>query len=258
MTAQEIIESGLLELYALGQLEGAELQEVEVAIKQHSSVKAELRSIEEGLSKFAALMSVPADQSILDRTLEIINKSTGASTTEVSPKGTNLSMWTWLGPLSSVIAVIGLATAYMQYTKANNLQSEINKVNEDCEVIKQELDTQSDIYAAILDTDNRYIEVSPTDKYPETSLVIHTNEVDGQNYLQIKNLPEISDELAFQLWSLKGDSAPIPLTVFADNGDLIIPIDYEPGTDAYAITIEQAGGAESPNLAELIGVFSLS
>ena len=258
MTAKEIIESGLLELYAIGQLEGPELVMIEKALIEHSSVRQELLEIESALNKFASIYGVDASDSILDRAIEQIESSPihkTDSTSSSTLKNNKPPMWQWIVPL---IGLVGASLLYISERNANQaLQQELNRTVQECEEAKENHANQSAIYAAILDINNRIIEVSPTEKYPNTKLSIHVNEVDGTNYLQIKDLPEISGDLAFQLWSLKGNNAPIPLTVFSDNGSLIIPIDFEPDTDAYAITIEQAGGAQSPNLEELIGVFSL-
>ena len=262
MTPQEIINSGLLELYVLGQLEGEELSMIESAIKSHDAVKNELREIEETMSKYATIHSIPADDNILSRALEQINSSAqieGQSASSIDPKSAApvKSIWSWLGPVSAIAAAIAMVIAFIQFDKFNQLTDRMETVIADCEETESKLQEQETLYAALMDEDSRPVLIDPTEKYPETRLIIHHNEVDRVNYLQISNLPTLSDGLAFQLWSLKGTDSPIPLSVFIEDGEIIIPIDFELGTDAYAITIEPSGGSQTPNLDELIGVFAM-
>ncbi len=58
---QYIIDSGLLELHALGQLDGTELEQVEVAIAQSEAVRAELKDIELALQRYSELYQVETD-----------------------------------------------------------------------------------------------------------------------------------------------------------------------------------------------------
>ncbi len=262
MTPQEMINSGLLELYALGQLEGEELRSVESAIESNAAVRSELREIEEAMGIYAAIHALPADQSILNRALDQINQLETAPTDTLGSsepiKASSIrTLWSWLGPLSAIAAGVAMMIAYIQFDKVGALTDEMDAIIADCEENEKILQEQEAMYAALMDEDNRPVLIEPTTKYPDTRLIIHHNKTEGVNYLQISNLPSLSDGLAFQLWSLKGTDTPIPLTVFTQGGEVIIPIDYEPDTDAYAITIEPTGGSQSPNLDELIGVFTM-
>ena len=104
---------------------------------------------------------------------------------------------------------------------------------------------------------NRILNMTPTSGYPETQLLFHINTVDRQNFIQVQNLPGIAANQAFQLWSLKPGVDPIPLTVFKQGDDFIIPVDFEEGTGTYAITIEAEGGAQVPTLERLIGTVTV-
>ena len=109
------------------------------------------------------------------------------------------------------------------------------------------------MYDQISSKRNTPIFFAATDNYSETKLILHYNPSDRRNYIQVSNLPTLEAGQAFQLWSLKDGVDPIPLTVFSkEDGDLI-PVDFEEGTGTYAITIEKAGGVDSPTLTRLIG-----
>ena len=69
---------------------------------------------------------------------------------------------------------------------------------------------------------------------------------------QCRSLPAIASNESYQLWSMKPDQAPIPLTVFQGDEGVFIPVDYEENTGTYAITVESFGGVESPTLENLV------
>jgi mannose-6-phosphate isomerase-like protein (cupin superfamily) len=58
METNELLQSGLLELYALGQLEGAALDVVQLAITQYPEVAHELEQIEETLFRLAKAQAI--------------------------------------------------------------------------------------------------------------------------------------------------------------------------------------------------------
>ena len=58
MKLNEILESGLLELYVLGKLSGDELRIIEEALAQYPSLKGELLEIERALFKYDNLHKI--------------------------------------------------------------------------------------------------------------------------------------------------------------------------------------------------------
>jgi len=47
------------------------------------------------------------------------------------------------------------------------------------------------------------------------------------------------------------------LTVFKKGDNYILPVDFEEGTQTYAITIEKAEGVQVPTLSRLIGTIGV-
>jgi len=58
--------------------------------------------------------------------------------------------------------------------------------------------------------------MTPTAGYAGLAVYLHHNTVNKKNFLQLVNLPEITADQTFQLWSLKDGAAPMPLNIFAD------------------------------------------
>jgi len=262
MKLNEILDSGLLELYVLGKLTGTELREVEQAIQKFPEIKPELFEIEKALFRYDNLYKVtPAAHNIK----KIMSQVEGSNSSDNSGnKGSDTkdgkggsSKW---GFLSSLLSLLLLGSLYFSYTKQKDADLVIEdqaKLIEDCEEQKSQFEARRDMYAALLDLETTKIKAGPTDKYPETDMVIHSNPTLQKNYIQLNTLPPLADNQSYQLWSLKGDNPPVPMDVFEGSTEEFLEVGFIDGTNAYAITIEQRGGATSPNLENLIGVFSI-
>ena len=156
----------------------------------------------------------------------------------------------------ALLAILIVSWTYY-YKDHKSWKAEQSALIENCDTLANNLRSQIANLESLLSRDSRIIPVSPTDNYPETELYFHLNDNEQRNFIQIKNLPPLASNESFQLWSLKSDQAPIPLDVFEGEEDIYIPVSYVDATNAYAITIEARGGAESPNLEKLIGVFNI-
>ena len=63
------LESGILELYVLGDLSSEEIREVENTIAQHPEVKAELEAIENALQAYAIFNAIQPSEAVRKKIL---------------------------------------------------------------------------------------------------------------------------------------------------------------------------------------------
>ncbi len=262
MRIEEIRASGLLEQYVLGELTMQEMREVDLYLTKYPDLSLDLRKIEDSLQLFArekAITPPPAlERSILDFVTQHGDKTkppadsaagNNAKGNTDTKGGSGLS---WLTGLLA-LAAAGLAVLYFTTSSAyGDLQREHDRAIAACDSLELVRKPQIDALEMMSAPTTRRVLFAATDAYPSTRLYLHTDERGEANLLQAVNLPPIDNDQAYQLWSLKDGVAPIPLTVF-DDGNVLIPVDYEAGTGTYAITIEAAGGATSPTLSRLIG-----
>lgn len=268
MTVNDIRKSGLLEYYVLGLLSEAQLREVEGYLVEFPELQKDLLEIQGSMQIFAQKQGVAPARSLKSDIIKNIrnvgSKEPVESKMQNDIKGSSKSPKSKsnLGNVLSVVfALATLAAAYFAYSKYDenkNLESSYAVLQKECDEKEAELLEKIEIFDALNNPKNRILSMTPTEAYQETDLIFHTNIENKKNYIQIRNLPEIADNQAFQLWSLKGgDSAPIPLTVFKDGDNYIVEVDFENGTGTYAITIEKEGGVESPTLSRLIGTVNV-
>ncbi len=249
MTIDELRESGLLELYVIGDVSAAERQKVEQMVKDHPELMSEIQEIEAALGTFALAHAVLPDPSLKDTILKKISGSEKPKPPSNDKKSGN---WGLGLLLASILALGALLWGWMNKSQITELENQLTILQRDCDSI---VDAQGNRLAFFdgLFNESDVLALSATPKYPNTTLFLYSNNNTQTNYLQAINLPNITPQQVFQLWSLKGSGAPIPLSTFSGEGGIPQEIDFEGGTDVYAITIEPAGGSQAPNLDELIG-----
>lgn len=251
MELREIIESGILELYVLNRLSDEEVRQVETYIQQYPELAEEIQAIERAFFAIGRSVELPIASEIKEAILARVRGQFGGTSRGQNPL---------LGMVSSLLAIGLLAALYFwnsQRHQLNELQSEMVQNQIDCDSVKSEQSAQLARFNQIYSPNNKILAFQATENYPETQLYLHTNAASSTNFIQIQGLPAIAANQAYQLWSLKGNDPPRPLDVFQHSGALI-EVDFIEGTNAYAITIEDRDGAETPNLDQLIGVVNVS
>jgi anti-sigma-K factor RskA len=254
LTLSEIRESGLLELYVLGDLSPSERLDVERAIRAYPELRDDIAGIEQALKHYAFAHSIAPGSNVLDNTLNSLDNTGGSSGSTKSSGGSNF----WTGLLGLVCIVFAGLTGYYSYNyqQAQRALAESEAALANCESEKEALRQPVAELEDLRRSENLVVAIEPTERYPDTRILFYNNSAAGRNFLALADLPQLESGQAFQLWALKSGSDPIPLDVF-DDSERLIPVSFEPGTASYAITIEQLPGAQSPNLDQLVGVFGI-
>ncbi len=257
MTIEEIKASGLLELYALGQLSAREHELVREYLDSFPALRKDLHQIEQALENVAQAASVKAPSAVKQRILDEVNRN--SSSTEHAPTQKSMKTTGWI-VVAALLSIIALGLLYLFTQKDRELKDTRQRLD----VVIDSCSRESEVYLAHIDNlrqltleDNEILHMIGTGKYPQTDLYFHHNPVTKRNFIQIRNLPALAANQSFQLWSLKPDIAPIPLDVFQRTGDQVIEVHHIVATQSYAITIEPLGGQNSPTLENLIGIVNV-
>ncbi|MEE9374328.1 MAG: anti-sigma factor [Saprospiraceae bacterium] len=255
MDLKDIRESGLLELYLIGAGSDEERKIVETAIEKYPELSKDINTISKSLEKFANIHGVTPSADLKGKILKSIESSSIKSpiSQTKTPNSVSNPVRTLLGLAAVMLGIL----CFFLNNKIGNLNQDLQKIETECDSISQLSTIQYAFIENLQNPDNQIIKLVATDNYQETQLFLVYNDVNQKNYLQIQNLPTIASNQSFQLWSLKPNQAPIPLTVFQGSEGVFIPVDYEDGTATYAITIEPFGGQKSPTLEHLIGTVSI-
>ena len=243
----------------MDQLTPAEKAEVEGYLTTYPELMTDIYEIGRSLELVAMSTARPAPPGLKDKILNEIKNS--------APQGSSSSekvIQSGFGALHAIAALLGLGVLLFGYmfwqknTALNSLQGEYTMFRDSCDQNTTELTSQLEIFRQLTFPDNKIIPFQATPGFASTDLYLHYNAVTKRNFIQVRNLPSLAANQSFQLWSLKPDQAPAPLTVFEIPSNGLIEVAFEAGTDTYAITIEPKGGRETPTLENLIGTVSVA
>ncbi|MBP9795917.1 MAG: anti-sigma factor [Chitinophagales bacterium] len=261
MNVKDYIESGSLELYASGALNEDERKEAEAMIAQYPEVKAELEAIEKALEDYAFAHAVNTPPAVLTNILTKIKAEAPVvnpgKVINMKPSQSSQNNWVrYLAYAASILLFISVATNvyyYNSFKKAEDQLAELEDANtfltERVDVVRaQNLAMESEINvmknpAAIAITMKGQV-ISPN-----STSVVFWDKSSGNVYLSALNLPIPEAGKQYQLWALK-DGKPIDAGVFDINGKLQKMNNIE-GADAFAVTLEPAGGSVGPTMDQL-------
>ncbi|MBK8518506.1 MAG: anti-sigma factor [Saprospiraceae bacterium] len=260
MDIKKYIESGILELFVLGQLSPEEENEVQAMQSKYIEIQREIHEISMGLEKYGKLKAIKAPPSVSKQLFENLPlkmfEQNSDSDMGNNLKSTSKSRWNLMSTLFALISLLGFSLFYIQKTENERQKQNYESTLRACDSLSKAQQNEFAIINQINRPHNKIIDLIATPAYEGISVYLHYNDVDKKNFLQLVNLPDITSDQVFQLWSLKAGSDPMPLDVFSDRNK-IIPVAYIENTATYAITIEPKGGSKTPSMDKLIGTLGI-
>lgn len=252
MDKKEIIEQGHLATYLTGELTDVQRGELEDILSKDFELRNEyqdLESILERLSFEYGISPTPAVKKMLMEHPSVLE--------EVHFEQNTNSSWRYAFAASVSIAIISTISAFYFYTKwidtDNRLaEATINNIElaENFNQVNQQLDGMRDRLDIMVSPEFSRIILNGTAIATENKTVIYWNKAQEEVYLNSANLPTLTENEQYQLWALV-DGKPIDAGVFdADSGQFQI-MKHIDRADAFAVTVEQSGGADSPTLSTM-------
>lgn len=258
MDSKEYIASGLLELYVAGALSEKENEEVYAMMLKYPEVTHEVLSIE------AVILDLTAATASKDTSgiFKIIKEKLGLTETKetkVIPLQKPNSIFRYAGWAAAVILGIGLVFSVL---KTNDLQSDIEVVTSEKEALKEQIyQANNDLTAAseLLDVlrtkDIISVPLGGQAVSPDSYAKVYWDKKSNNIYLDLQGLPEPPKGKVYQVWSLTlNPLTPTSLGVideFSSDKDKVFDLKNANESEAFGITLEPAGGSESPNLEQL-------
>lgn len=258
MTKEEIIESGLLELYVLGKCDTDEMRIINSVLAKNPDLNSEIRSIENSLIQYAEINGVTLNP---EEKIKIENKIFDTKETENSkiiPFG-----FSAFGAAASFIIISMLALlSLFYYNKSIGLQKELSILSKNNQTLtfqnlinKANYRNASEQLSLIHKHGNKTTHLEGLPLAPKTSAMVYWNSENKQLYINIDHLPKLESGKQYQLWALeKGktiDAGVVPLLA-ADN--TIYKMKNIQNADSFAISIEKVGGAASPTADQIIAL----
>jgi anti-sigma-K factor RskA len=253
MNIQEIIESGIIELYVMNALPEDEAAQVEALAAEHPEIRMEIAQAETALQQYAEAHAIAPRPELKDSILEKIKEETRSSPqnegiqnpVSAQPKGP-LSIqppWTWLAAAASVIAIVLFFQNLSQKKALSDCNAENTQLVEKQKVVAQ-LEYKLDILRR---ADTKPIQLDGTGKTPNAKAIVYWNAKEKVTLLAIQDLPEHAKGMQYQLWAIV-DGKPVDAGVFVNDKTLFQSMKGFEKASAFAVTLEQEGGSKEPTM----------
>lgn len=250
MDIKQYIESGILELYVLGQLSQEEMAEVAVMQERYPEVAQEILKISNTFEKLGQAYAKPAPAQVWEKIANQLPDQSNKSTKISNPSPSYLKY------ILGVVALSGWLMYFMSSKSANKHQEEYNNLKSRCDSLQTAFSAEYALLQKVASPDNQSIKISPTTNYQGINLVLHHNNNSQVNIIQVIKSPVLTDNLVLQLWALKEGAAPMPLNTFTAQSEFV-GVDYVADINLYAITIEKTGGTTTPTMERMIGTIQI-
>jgi anti-sigma-K factor RskA len=260
MDSKEYIVSGILELYVAGKLSEKENQEVHAMMQQYPEVKAEVLAIEAAVLSLTAATATKDTTAVFETIKEKLQLSdTTTDEVPVIPLKKENPIFRYAGWAAAIILAIGLVFSVL---RTNELQSEMQTVKSEREALKEQIyKANNDLTAAnellsILRTkDIITVPLGGQTVSPDSYAKVYWDKKSNNIYLDLQGLPDPPAGKVYQVWSLTLDPlTPTSLGVIEDftgDTDKVFDLENTNESQAFGITLEPAGGSESPTLEQL-------
>ncbi len=257
MSSNELIESGTLELFVFGLLSETENNEVQEMAKKEPEVQDEIVAIEKAVINLSYSISPRLSAQNYNRIhAKLIEKQEGVVQMDTRRGG----MSQYIGWAAAVILMLGIGIQYFKYNEvteeAQQATAERNKFEQMVATLGHEKTQTERALEIVRNKDNAIISLEGQQVAPEAYAKVYVNSDDNETYVDISGLPEPPEGKEYQVWALKlSPLTPTSIGVLdakniAENKG-IYKVDTFEGVEAFGITLEPAGGSESPTLEQL-------
>ena len=269
MDIKAYIESGILELYVAGILSEKENKEVYELMLQYPEIHQEVLDIESSIVKLTASVSQKSN-SIVD-TFQTVKNKLGLNDDDTKVISIAKPKYNWLtytGWAASIVLAGGLLWTINQN---NTLKSNIQVAETQQELLeiqiensKNSLEEANTLITVLRDDNITKVPLAGQGNFASTNAKVYWDKNSQRIFLDAQGLPEPPEGKVYQVWSLKlSPLTPTSLGTidsFTTDANKIFEIENTNQSEAFGITLEPAGGSETPTMEQLytLGVVNVS
>lgn len=258
MDIKTYIESGILELYVAGALSEKENQEVYDMMMKHPEVLQEVLEIESAAIKLTSAIAPPTGKSKIFQAVKD-HLGFGKSGKVVSMTKPKYNWVTYSGWAAAIILGVGL----MWFANENRqLQTDVQISNTQQELLETQIELsktnleEANILISVLRDDNiTQVPLDGQGNFAATYAKVYWDKESNKIFLDAQGLPTPPKGTVYQVWSLKlSPLTPTSLGTiddFVSDENKIFEIENTNESEAFGITLEPAGGSETPTMEQL-------
>lgn len=262
MNVQEYIESGSIESCVLGLADQAEFQEMERMCAAYPEVRAAREAFEAGLEASAMAGAVAPPPALRDSLFEQLRADVPtAAVTETpvvalnKPADQPSTNWKKYLAAASVILLAGSAALniylYNRYQQSDSLYQDLlaqqQQLAENKNSIQTRLDELQSDLGKIRNPNVQPVKMTAVNN-SNSLTTVYWDRSSAEVYLLVNQLPKPEAGKQYQLWAIVNGKPVDAGVIDLEPGDGLVKMKNIPSAEAFAITLENAGGSQSPTL----------
>lgn len=262
MDIKEYISSGIIEAYVMGLASEEEMSILDCIQKHNPEVKQAILDAQITLEDFASGQAVAPPVELkstiwakiaeeTEETVLVAEKLVEPITQPLYPAESinypskNLN---WLAIAATILLVASVAFNFYlnkQQIGAKNELAQVTATQKNQTLAYQNLKSKWDMS---ITPGVKTIPLLGVEKHPDMKAVVYFEQNSNAVYLALENLPVAPKDQQYQLWAIV-DGKPVSLGVYEQRAELSLQKMTAVGSaQAFAITLEKLGGAESPTM----------
>lgn len=257
MNTQDIISSGIIESYVLGTASPEEAAMLDCMQQSFPEIKAAIAEAQQSLEQMASHLAVSPSaglkEKIWSRLEAEVSGGAGVPVEEpVMPRMEARKSTAWKGWAMAASVLLVLSVAANIYYNQENTQKE----RELATIISRQQQQDLEIAAAesriamLAKPEMKVVRLKGVENHPSEHALVFWNEQTKQVYLDAAALPKAPEGRQYQLWAMV-NGQPVDAGLYTPGQDLGKALSTIPNAEAFAITLEKAGGSPSPDLTQL-------
>jgi anti-sigma-K factor RskA len=271
---EEYIESGILELYAAGGLNQVEREEVERRAATSPEVRLALDEACAAMEAYAGLYAIRPKPELKGKILQRIGQPAlgeeqhvaSAEEREVPvrplhPEGRgHASAYKWMLAASIALFLLSAALSLLFYSKWQQAEERLAGVMASEQLLARnvknttlQLQRQEETLSILRNPEFKAVRLQGVEAHPEARLTVYWNPRQQLVYVDQIALPAPPTGKQYQLWALE-DGKPVDagMIEIAEATAGLQQMKNIGSAQAFAVTLESAGGSNQPTLDQLI------
>ncbi|MES2376442.1 MAG: anti-sigma factor [Bacteroidota bacterium] len=260
------IESGILELYVLGDVSPAERQQVEAMVQKYPVVRAELGEMEKALESYALANAIKPSENQRNKILNslvtnLADDSTFKSKKEEAavvamPVRQTSNFYKYAFAASVALLIGSLLAMYNLNSQLQQKKEELVAMNTQNQRFSKTVGYMNDELGVYRDTTYKLFKLKGTKNLPQGGLTLAWNPIKKKVMINLAtlNMPENDKDHQYQLWAIVAGK-PVDLGVFdkaaADNAS-IKAMKSVSSPAMFAVTLEPRGGSINPTMDKMM------
>ena len=215
MNAQEIISSGILELYSMGLTSAAETAEVKQWVVQYPEVAAEIEAIQTGLEKYALAHAIAPAASVKDKIFSALNTKNVAPVIDLKTDNNNTAkiysispVWKYAAAASIILLIGSLVLNYTFYNKYQTASTDLATTQSELQQQKDMANALQQDMGVIADKNATPVSLPGMPGEPDAAARIYWMKNTGEVYIDPSNLPKAPAGKQYQFWAIV-DGKPV-------------------------------------------------